>query len=470
MRPLARTAAVAALLAACGDADRLTEPVPDQVPALSLGVFGFNVLDIPGAVIVSAVNDLGQAVGSRFVQGQAGSNAWFYQSGSVFDLPVPAGTFSYVSTDVNASGTAVGSIGLEAVAWVQGTPVILETGFDPADHSSNALAVNNLGRIVGTDFDNQNGGAALLFWDDASDQTPAMVPPGAGFGTPAALNDAGMMVGGGRDAGVTSAVVWPSPSTPHQILKGFDGAPCSTDDPKDTPFASSVNQTGAIAGTCRTSSGLMHPAFWSDLNAVAVDLEPTSTENGFAGTVNDLGQIGGTLGGRPALWMREGTGFRRFDLGMAAGAASGSVTDLNNNGIAAGGSGGAAFWDVPRLAQLDIVPGDALNRVKLDRRGVVRVAVLGSRWLQVQGIDPQTLTLGNDDGQETPVARKKKVTPIVSLTDVNRDGRTDLVADFEELALVANGELALGQATLVLLGRFRDGTNLRGSGVVQANR
>jgi len=104
-----------------------------------------------------------------------------------------------------------------------------------------------------------------------------------------------------------------------------------------------------------------------------------------------------------------------------------------------------------------------------ERWGRISVAILGSRWLQAASIDPQTLTLGNDDGQETPVAQKKKFTPAATLTDVNRDGRSDLVAEFEESKLMANGDLAPGAVTVVLLGRFRNGKQLRGASVLQAN-
>ena len=46
----------------------------------------------------------------------------------------------------------------------------------------------------------------------------------------------------------------------------------------------------------------------------------------------------------------------------------------------------------------------------------------------------------------------------------------DSVHDFEESALMAKGDLIAGQTTLVLLGRFRNGKNLRGAGVMQVNR
>ena len=177
----------------------------------------------------------------------------------------------------------VGAIDLQAAGWVNGVHSVLKTPFDPADHSTSALAVNDLGQIVGSDFHTLTGERGSLFWNGPSDQSPAVVPQGTGTGTPEAINDAGVIVGSGSLAGgEVGAVAWPPPPSAHQYLKGFDGGPCTTDDPKFTDMALDVSRTGAIVGVCHTASGLRHPVYWSDLNAVAIDLEPTSTGSGFA--------------------------------------------------------------------------------------------------------------------------------------------------------------------------------------------
>ena len=94
------------------------------------------------------------------------------------------------------------------------------------------------------------------------------------------------------------------------------------------------------------------------------------------------------------------------------------------------------------------------------------MVVLGSHWFRATGVDPASLTLGDENGLDTPIARSKSK-PVSKLTDLNRDGFTDLVAEFTKRDLVANGDLAVGTRTLILLGRTRDGGHVRGADVAQ---
>ncbi len=93
--------------------------------------------------------------------------------------------------------------------------------------------------------------------------------------------------------------------------------------------------------------------------------------------------------------------------------------------------------------------------------------VLTTPYFNAANVDQASLTLGNDDGNETPIAGKKKLTPAATLTDVDRDGDRDLVAEFEESRLLANGDLTPASTRLFLLGRLRSGGHLRGSDAVR---
>ena len=117
--------------------------------------------------------------------------------------------------------------------------------------------------------------------------------------------------------------------------------------------------------------------------------------------------------------------------------------------------------------ELDVVPGSGAT-VKLGK-GSVAVALLGSRWFQAGEIDPGTLTLGNDNGIETPVARKKGI-PVARLTDSNRDGFVDLVVEFDKQAMARSGDLVAGAQTLILQGGLRGGIRVRGADVVTGVR
>jgi hypothetical protein len=152
--------------------------------------------------------------------------------------------------------------------------------------------------------------------------------------------------------------------------------------------------------------------------------------------------------------------------------ADGFPRSVNNQGQAVGFaeagelSAVAIMWTIPVRAALDILPGSAGNSIKLGGgSSTVAVAILGSRWFRAADVTPASLTLGDDDGLDTPVARKKSA-PLARLTDVNRDGFPDLVAEFDKRQLRNNGDLAAGAQTLFLLGRMQSGTHLRGADVV----
>ena len=121
----------------------------------------------------------------------------------------------------------------------------------------------------------------------------------------------------------------------------------------------------------------------------------------------------------------------------------------------------AYLWSIPIAARVAVAAGGG-KPIKLDRKGVVAVTIFGSRWLRTADLDPATLTLGNDDGLETAGMRKKGQ-PVVRSTDANGDGFADLVVDFDERTLMNQHDLVAGQELVYLLGRFRDGTHVRGA-------
>jgi hypothetical protein len=173
---------------------------------------------------------------------------------------------------------------------------------------------------------------------------------------------------------------------------------------------------------------------------------------------------------------REGGVFRRFDLGVPGNLDASRGIALNNTGQAVLDANDqpdvireSFLVSIPMRAAIDVDPSSTANAIKLSSKGTVTVAILGSRWFRATDVDPASLTLGNDDGLDTPVALKKGA-PVAKLTDVNRDGYVDLVADFDEGALMNNGDLALGAQTLVLLGRTKTGTHVRGTDVALASK
>jgi hypothetical protein len=116
---------------------------------------------------------------------------------------------------------------------------------------------------------------------------------------------------------------------------------------------------------------------------------------------------------------------------------------------------------------MDIMPGSDTNPINLTSRGLLPVAVLSTETFNAAWLDPASVTLGNDDGDDTSVAMRRNGTLFASMEDVDGDGLLDLVLHFEVPALVANGDLDSTTTQLVLNGSTVDGIPVRSSDTVQ---
>ncbi|WP_411280084.1 M12 family metallopeptidase [Gemmatimonas sp.] len=113
---------------------------------------------------------------------------------------------------------------------------------------------------------------------------------------------------------------------------------------------------------------------------------------------------------------------------------------------------------------IDITPTKTPNPINIGKGGLVAVAILSTPTFNATNADPSKITLGNEVGADTPVAKQNKGTYHAKFEDVNGDGRTDLIVMFEAPALAANGDIVIGTTQLVLRGFLSDGcTNFRGT-------
>ncbi|HEX6746119.1 MAG TPA: hypothetical protein VF092_02310 [Longimicrobium sp.] len=119
--------------------------------------------------------------------------------------------------------------------------------------------------------------------------------------------------------------------------------------------------------------------------------------------------------------------------------------------------------------RIDIKPGSDPNSIKLNAVGDARiaVAVLSDASFDATKVVPSTVTLGDESGADTPVDTRNNGTLFASVSDVNGDGRPDLVLHFSRLALLANGDLTPATTFLVLRGSLGDGTYIRGTDAVR---
>jgi len=242
--------------------------------------------------------------------------------------------------------------------------------------------------------------------------------------------------------------------------------------------AFAINERGDVAGQSATPAGEIHAVLWQD--GEVLDLGTFGGARGEALDVNELGQVvgvtevGGGAGRRAFLW-QDG---ELYDLGGIGGDFS-AAYGINNHGEVVGyarnvaGENVAIRWVVPIRAEVAVAGSgkkSAGGAIPL-RRGPdkLEVVVYGNPWFDVVFLDAATITLGNDDGNETPVTRKKKGDVPATVRDVDRDGNRDLVLEFSKQAMVAKGDLSAATTKLVLLGSRVDGRKIRGTAQVQVD-
>ncbi len=127
-----------------------------------------------------------------------------------------------------------------------------------------------------------------------------------------------------------------------------------------------------------------------------------------------------------------------------------------------------AFGGIP--VDIDIKPGSDPNSINTRTKGVIPVAILTTASFDAAEVAPGTVTLGDDDGDDTRVATRKNGSLRANLADVDGDGDLDMILHFDTQALVANGDLTTGTTELILNGEQFDGTPIKGSDAVRVVR
>lgn len=140
-----------------------------------------------------------------------------------------------------------------------------------------------------------------------------------------------------------------------------------------------------------------------------------------------------------------------------------SVTDKD-----AGTGARSMTLTVPYFAiGIDISPTQSPNPVSLSNRGLLPVAILSTATFDARQVDPSTVTLGNETGSDTQVARQNNGRWQSKIEDANGDGRPDMIVMVEVPALVRNGDLTASSTQLVLRGYANGCTNFRGVDAVR---
>jgi hypothetical protein len=101
--------------------------------------------------------------------------------------------------------------------------------------------------------------------------------------------------------------------------------------------------------------------------------------------------------------------------------------------------------------KVDILPGSSTNTVSLGgSQTQIVFAVISSSSFDATQIDPAKVTIGNNQGAETGLARKADGSFKFLLLDVSGDGRRDLYAYVNKADLRNNGDLTLATKSLTV--------------------
>lgn len=195
------------------------------------------------ATFVAALNESGTCVGWTSV-GSA-LRGWVAGPGSpVTPLPLPPGRQSSMVNDVNSAGVIVGTVGSglspefsgTAAAWIpdgQGGYTVVELGALPGHSLSHAVAINDLGDVVGTSHSGMFAYPVLF----TAPGGPQDLSP-SGLHAPKAVNDLRVVVDESAQrldlaTGALQTVGLPPPDPIHYVFA----------------FAYDLNDAGQIAAT-----------------------------------------------------------------------------------------------------------------------------------------------------------------------------------------------------------------------------
>jgi probable HAF family extracellular repeat protein len=265
---------------------------------------------------------------------------------------------------------------------------------------------------------------------------------GGTWGAAWSINDAGVVVGGSKKADdVPRAFYWTQSSGMQALAELFPG---------QSSVACAANASGQIVGSAQFA-GFSHAVLWPSPTSFAQDLGTLpGSINAWANDINDASVIVGGSGGKP--FVRDSAGMKQLSvagesLGAAASAINAEGDIVGSVTRPDGGTRAVVWWRqvVPgfpyRIASQTIVLGP----------GPLVATLLGSPRNDVRVVQLSTVTLGDGSGVETPVSRRGDRF-VAQYADVNRDGELDLQLQFDESALIEQGDLTRETTELWLQG------------------
>jgi len=430
-------------------------PVGQAAQVLSILLVKEDLGTLPGdtASYAYGINASRQIVGNSFGPGANTAYIWT-PPGPMVALGAPDGVSLDFATDINDAGQVVGTgfgleFALDAYIWTAPDDVVNLGNVGLFDEQ--ATAINSLGWVTG--YGEVPPYAPTLWVPPGPNQ---IIPGTAGvYGGASDVNDAGQVVGGTQlwSPGVSQPFYW----SQADGLIALEGLPAGD----GSGYADSINSGGAIAGHT-SDGGNARAVVWPSFNANPVDLGTLGGSTASARAINNNGVVVGnsaTANVDTTHAFRKSPGSAMQDLGTLGGTNS-SAEAVNSAGhavgtaqVANGQTHAVAWWRYTAASSLACNCQQWPPAPTWPGTKVIAVLIPGSPKLSVRAVDANTLTLGDGDGDDAPVAVDSHGRKLVVGGDFNRDGYPDLLAGFDPRRVAAT---TARDSAVWLVGAFRD--------------
>jgi uncharacterized membrane protein len=249
---------------------------------------------------ITAMNNNGAMIG--YLVGDNRPVYWSSPTAASETLKTISGYTSTQAVALNDNGQIVGTgtkgypNGNVPFYWSGKSATPVQLSFPNSLTTVRATGINNSGQIVGWGAPTNAGNTQFvgLYWSSPTAQ-PAVVQTlpnytGAALG---AISQSGEILGTcyGTQFPATNSAVWPTPTGQPVALSVLSGLSYSV--------AIAVNTAGKIAGSSDIQNGTPYPASWTNVSAAATQLGylHAQSDQGSANSINTSGVIVGNLSG-----------------------------------------------------------------------------------------------------------------------------------------------------------------------------